>query len=91
MGNKLSCSCGPLKIKGYRYDPSQEPWGQQGGQMQVKFRLLYTCKENRTVSLFLFVFLQSTNCLIKYFLDLMKNKNRRLSLLAPFWARGNSR
>ena len=28
MGNKLSCSCGPLKIKGYRYDASKEPWGQ---------------------------------------------------------------
>ena len=23
MGNKLSCSCGPLKIKGYRFD---DPW-----------------------------------------------------------------
>jgi hypothetical protein len=28
MGNKLSCSCGPLKIKGYRYDSGKEPWGQ---------------------------------------------------------------
>ena len=28
MGNKLSCSCGPVKIKGYRYDASKEPWGQ---------------------------------------------------------------
>ncbi len=27
MGNKLSCSCGPVKIKGgYRYD-TKEPWG----------------------------------------------------------------
>ena len=27
MGNKLSCSCGPLKIKGYRIDGGgQEPW-----------------------------------------------------------------
>jgi hypothetical protein len=23
MGSKLSCSCGPLKIKGYRFD---DPW-----------------------------------------------------------------
>ena len=28
MGNKLSCSCGPLKIKAYRYDATKEPWGQ---------------------------------------------------------------
>ena len=29
MGNKLSCSCGPLKIKGYRYDAKGEPWAAQ--------------------------------------------------------------
>ena len=29
MGNKLSCSCGPLKIKGYRFDPGSEPWDAQ--------------------------------------------------------------
>jgi hypothetical protein len=29
MGNKLSCSCGPLKIKGYRYDSKGEPWHAQ--------------------------------------------------------------
>eukprot|EP00095_Tigriopus_kingsejongensis_P000342 maker-scaffold194_size270518-snap-gene-1.27 protein:Tk00342 transcript:maker-scaffold194_size270518-snap-gene-1.27-mRNA-1 annotation:"hypothetical protein TcasGA2_TC013482" len=28
MGNKLSCSCGPLKIKGYRFDANAEPWAQ---------------------------------------------------------------
>jgi hypothetical protein len=28
MGNKLSCSCGPLKIKGYRYDGKDQPWAQ---------------------------------------------------------------
>lgn len=28
MGNKLSCSCGPLKIKGYRYDSKDGPWAQ---------------------------------------------------------------
>jgi hypothetical protein len=29
MGNKLSCSCGPIKIKGYRFDTTNEPWAQQ--------------------------------------------------------------
>ena len=29
MGNKLSCSCGPLKIKGYRFDTNNEPWANQ--------------------------------------------------------------
>jgi hypothetical protein len=34
MGNKLSCSCGPLKIKGYRFDSNAEPWAQQSTAMQ---------------------------------------------------------
>ena len=29
MGNKLSCSCGPVKIKGYSIDPGGEPWDPQ--------------------------------------------------------------
>ncbi|TRY77127.1 hypothetical protein TCAL_15972 [Tigriopus californicus] len=32
MGNKLSCSCGPLKIKGYRFDANAEPWAQHSQQ-----------------------------------------------------------
>ncbi|XP_071747174.1 protein still life, isoform SIF type 1 isoform X11 [Lepeophtheirus salmonis] len=26
MGNKLSCSCGPLKINSYRFEAGKEPW-----------------------------------------------------------------
>lgn len=61
MGNKLSCSCGPLKIKGYRFDANAEPWAQhpqqannsqlpsRGGSRRAEGQLL------RWGSLFLFL------------------------------------